>query len=1126
MLRRLAFVPLAALGAATALLVSGAGGAITSLVRVQPTGVEPNGTLRDLAMTDDGSCVVGETTATNDVGTDNNGSSNDIVLFQRSSGTWTRITNGNAGSSDPSISDDCNLIVFSTGATDLVTPDTNGTTDVIVFDRSTSTFSRLTPNAGSPEVSGNGQFVAVLDFFSFQILRLPSGGGSPVPVSVSSGGVPGNSSTFAPTISDDGALIAFMSHSNNLVPGDANAKPDIFLRDVAASTTELVSQAPGGGFAPNPGAGFGGSLAPDISGSGRYVAFESDLPGITGGNFGPVSVRRDLQTDTSTVLAGNDGTLDVNDAGVVAVATYEPFDPADTGSDPDIYLLGATAEWVSQQAGGGAPSGGFYPFVGGGLVSEDGSVVAFTSTRTNLVAGDANNCEDGFVVVLGTGGGGSTSGSTTATTAAPTTTLITTPVTVPLFRPPDVKLELTVEPAAPLKGESYAPGELFAIELTVKNVGTDTAHGALVNQTLTVQGAGGRPVETTFPDPQCAVLEGEGGVTTFICSAGNLAPGASKTFSVLVRVHAEATAFASTVARSEETVTETQSHELAIDDGSRACATGESCESGPGTTTTTCVDDAVCKYGGEGVMNTVCRGDAVCGGGPLRELHACSAGATCKDRLGEPNVFRCTGEGTYCAGVGTFTCTDGARCVANGESNGRCEESSCSWGESDNESVVCVESTCWLNGGDDTARCSADSTCKYGSGNDEVVCRSGSSCFAGGGRDELDCAGRDTTCNAGLGRDDAACAAGATCMVWGSGSEVTCRDGSVELNSPRSTAFMTDCTAEVCDCASAATSDFYVNRHSKIAARRLARPDIRLVGPGSVVTVQRSSIVQIGNRKPNVLSFADVTDALGTVIADARDRVSTRTRVILDNVNDEFSDEEEEEEEEVFDTEQHPWHVPSNVHIITVDEPAPGNASFGAIRIPVERVRPGGDVGVVLVPENVPRGLVLGGTIARTDAAIGGNGLGDGTVVVRTHLAPHVFETKGRPAGRFSFDVALSATNASTIGGLSSDPGAMRVGVYLFDEASGRPLTTSGGSPCTSCTVTLAPGERKSSLSVDNLASADRSDLGRLARLGYSVLTVDGRPEQVRVQSFVVNAHTSAFDLSVFGFVPETLQAP
>lgn len=50
-------------------------------------------------------------------------------------------------------------------------------------------------------------------------------------VSLSSAGEQGNGSSFAPNISANGRYVAFVSLANNLVSGDSNNQPDIFLRD-------------------------------------------------------------------------------------------------------------------------------------------------------------------------------------------------------------------------------------------------------------------------------------------------------------------------------------------------------------------------------------------------------------------------------------------------------------------------------------------------------------------------------------------------------------------------------------------------------------------------------------------------------------------------------------------------------------------------------------------------------------------------------------------------------------------------------------------------------------------------------------------------------------------------------
>jgi hypothetical protein len=74
-----------------------------------------------------------------------------------------------------------------------------------------------------------------------------------------------------PVIAGDGRFVAFDSLASNLDPADADRTLDVFVRDLQASTTILVSRASGATGAK--GNFFSG--APAISGDGRFVAFVS-----------------------------------------------------------------------------------------------------------------------------------------------------------------------------------------------------------------------------------------------------------------------------------------------------------------------------------------------------------------------------------------------------------------------------------------------------------------------------------------------------------------------------------------------------------------------------------------------------------------------------------------------------------------------------------------------------------------------------------------------------------------------------------------------------------------------------------------------------------------------------------
>jgi hypothetical protein len=196
----------------------------------------------------------------------------------------------------PSISEDGRYIAFSS-ATAMVSDDTNGHSDVYLYDRGTRTLSRASVASDGSQandfsfhshVSANGRYV-VFDSFATNLVAGDTNGqsdvfrhdrvtGETVRVSVASGGGQATGSSSMATISDDGNLIAFTSSAFDLAPNDANGATDVFVRDVAAGTTTRVSVSITGND------GDLGSSEAVISGDGRHVAFSSAATNLIAGD--------------------------------------------------------------------------------------------------------------------------------------------------------------------------------------------------------------------------------------------------------------------------------------------------------------------------------------------------------------------------------------------------------------------------------------------------------------------------------------------------------------------------------------------------------------------------------------------------------------------------------------------------------------------------------------------------------------------------------------------------------------------------------------------------------------------------------------------------------------------------
>ena len=180
------------------------------------------------------------------------------------------------------------------------------------------------------------------------LLTLPAAGAVSVRtsrVSIATGSAQANGHSIAPAISGDGRFVAFYSDAPDLVAGDTNRVRDVFVHDRQTGETTRVSLGPDGAEAN------GDSFAPALSVDGRYVVFSSSASNLV---------------------------------------------PGDTNRADDIFLRDRVANTtirISVGLGGAGPNGGSYD----PAISAGGTVVAYTSDATNLVSGDANGVRDVFV---------------------------------------------------------------------------------------------------------------------------------------------------------------------------------------------------------------------------------------------------------------------------------------------------------------------------------------------------------------------------------------------------------------------------------------------------------------------------------------------------------------------------------------------------------------------------------------------------------------------------------------------------------------------------------------------------------------------------------------------------------
>jgi Tol biopolymer transport system component len=271
-------------------------------------------------------------------------------------------------------------------------------------------------NSNHASLSANGRYVAFSSYGtgfvsgdtndSSDIFVRDLTTGAVTRASVSTAGAQATQGSFNPVISADGTVVAFQSYATNLVAGDTNGLPDIFVRNLTTHKTVRVSVSSAGAQANS------ASQEPAISGNGNVVAFTSDATNLVTAPVNYMGIccdvfARNLSTNKTILI---DGMLNGHGSG-------DSFGPAVNGDghliafgswgcniapktpcldDSAVYVRDTSARTTREAdvQPNGVRSNGCGEDA---AISPDGRYVAFASDAADLVAGDTNQTYDVFV---------------------------------------------------------------------------------------------------------------------------------------------------------------------------------------------------------------------------------------------------------------------------------------------------------------------------------------------------------------------------------------------------------------------------------------------------------------------------------------------------------------------------------------------------------------------------------------------------------------------------------------------------------------------------------------------------------------------------------------------------------
>lgn len=220
-----------------------------------------------------------------------------------------------------------------------------------------------------------------------------------------------NGSSYAPVISRNGKKVAYISSATNIVDGDTNDRPDLFVKDVSTLGNGAVQRVDTSWSGKQ---GYGSVLYPALSPDGTKVAFCYTDSSIVGGSDASTwqVYLKDLVTGGISRISENAGHTAGNKDSVSPLAfsadgTRLAFisDASnlvsnDTNGVSDVFVKDLTSGQIqraSTAAGGVESASGADKYHALAFDPNNSNFLAFSSDASDLVLGDTNKHTDVFV---------------------------------------------------------------------------------------------------------------------------------------------------------------------------------------------------------------------------------------------------------------------------------------------------------------------------------------------------------------------------------------------------------------------------------------------------------------------------------------------------------------------------------------------------------------------------------------------------------------------------------------------------------------------------------------------------------------------------------------------------------